>query len=79
MLFDIHTCLVCHGFPMLVYQQTSLCVFYPRGCIKLDLENYHPPVYYSLNRLKLLEKENCTHGTLCVLLSNIASVVDIYN
>jgi hypothetical protein len=64
---------------MLVYQQTSLCVFYPRGCIKLDLDNYPPPIHYSLNRLIVSEKENCTHRTLCVLLADIASIVDVSN
>jgi hypothetical protein len=33
-------------------------VFYPRGCIQLGLDNYYPPTL--LNRLVLLDKENCT-------------------
>jgi hypothetical protein len=37
MLFDIHTRLVCYRLSMTIYRQISFDVFYPRGCMQLNL------------------------------------------
>jgi hypothetical protein len=37
-LFDIHIRLMCHGLPMTIYRRISFDVFYPRGCIQLNLD-----------------------------------------
>jgi hypothetical protein len=74
-LFDIHTRLMCHGFPMPTYRQISFCVFYPRRCIWFCLGKVSSHIYYPLNKLKLSKKENCTYGTLRLLLSDIVSLL----
>jgi hypothetical protein len=49
-----------------------LCVL-PKKVHLILLGNSH--IYYSPSRLKLSEKANRTHGTLCVLLSIIACLL----